>query len=95
MLVCGGAANIYVDCSLVDLEALTNDSAYSYRQCDRNVECVKTAGNSLWCTGPKMPDCYVYDHKVSQEFQPVAEVFNTGSKINYGHDAFSVMSSAN
>ena len=66
VLVCGGAADIYVDC-----KKQYNSSAMS---CDRNIECVITAGNAKWCTGPKMKDCYIYDPYFTQDFQLVTKV---------------------
>jgi Kelch motif/Galactose oxidase, central domain len=50
-LVCGGARTTYAGCSV------KNGNTF----CDRNAECVKTAGGSLWCTGPKTDACYTYD----------------------------------
>jgi hypothetical protein len=29
--------------------------------CDRNADCIKTAGDSLWCTGPKINECFYYE----------------------------------
>ena len=76
MLVCGGAADIYVDC-----KKQYNSSAMS---CDRNIECVTTAGNAKWCTGPKMKDCYIYDPYFTQDFQIVTKVnfFNKLRQLN-------------
>ena len=28
--------------------------------CSRNAECVQSAGGSMWCTGPKITSCFVY-----------------------------------
>ena len=57
---------MYVDC-----KKQYNSSAMS---CDRNIECVTTAGNAKWCTGPKMKDCYTYDPYFTQDFQLVTKV---------------------
>ena len=29
--------------------------------CSKNVECVTTPGDTKWCTGPKIPDCYSFN----------------------------------
>ena len=65
-MVCGGAADTYVDCK--------NDFNSTSMTCDRNIECVTTTGNAQWCTGPKMKDCYVFEPYFSEEFLPVAKV---------------------
>ncbi len=51
-VVCGGAKMEYVDCV---------KPPSSGHVCDRNIECVKTAGGTKWCTGPKTKECYTYD----------------------------------
>jgi len=50
-VVCGGARTTYASC--------TKKAVGTY--CSRNAECIKTAGGSLWCTGPKVNACYIYD----------------------------------
>ena len=41
----------YVDCSRHFEGSL---------DCQRNIECVETNGGSMWCTGPKIKQCYTY-----------------------------------
>ena len=51
-LVCGGATEAYQDCS-----KLPGDK----KVCSKNVECVITAGETRWCSGPKTTDCYTFN----------------------------------
>lgn len=50
-IVCGGGRMDYIECTETDGE----------RICQKNIECVSTAGNAQWCTGPKLGDCFSYD----------------------------------
>ena len=34
--------------------------------CQRNADCVTSAGQSIWCTGPKTGACYVYDRYLTR-----------------------------
>ena len=65
-MVCGGAAKTYVDC----------DRTRFSQTCQRNVECITTAGGAEWCSGPKMKECYVYNPFITETFQPVFKVFS-------------------
>ncbi len=58
-IVCGGANEEYVDCR--------KHTEGSYK-CDRNIECVKTKGDTEWCTGPKIADCYSYEPDVKKVY---------------------------
>jgi hypothetical protein len=55
-LVCGGARSTYAGCEFRKPGA---------NFCDRNADCVTTAGGSLWCTGPKIADCFHFDRYVT------------------------------
>ena len=57
-VVCGGARTTYEGCKE------KSDAQY----CSRNAECVKTAGGSLWCTGPKTNACYIYDRYMKRDW---------------------------
>ena len=48
-IACGGGVMEYVECHKNEEESMN---------CDRNIECVETAGGSRWCTGPKIKQCY-------------------------------------
>ena len=67
---------MYVDCRK---NFNQNDSSLS---CDRNLECVTTAGGSKWCSGPKLKECYVFDERFSQTFEEVARVILQGRQGN-------------
>ena len=56
--VCGGARTFYKDCT----------AKVSGNYCLRNAECVTTAGNALWCTGPKITTCHVYDRYLTRSW---------------------------
>ena len=56
--VCCGARGKYTAC-------ITKNGA---NYCKRNAECVSTAGNSLWCTGPKISTCHIYDRYLSKSW---------------------------
>jgi hypothetical protein len=49
--VCGGAVNMYTDCSMNSVG----------KTCAKNADCITSEGGTLWCTGPKISDCYVYN----------------------------------
>ena len=51
-LICGGATESYVDCQVAESGA---------KRCERNTQCVTTAGGTEWCTGPKSRDCLEFD----------------------------------
>jgi hypothetical protein len=56
--ICGGARTFYRDC------AAKNSANF----CARNAECVTTAGGALWCTGPKIASCFVYDRYLTKSW---------------------------
>jgi hypothetical protein len=51
-VVCGGAQEDYDGC---------NVKANGLRMCTHNANCVITAGETKWCSGPKTAQCYVLD----------------------------------
>lgn len=55
-VVCGGAQTSYRNCR----------DQNTAKYCSRNAECVKSAGGSLWCTGPKTSTCYIFDRYASR-----------------------------
>lgn len=61
-IVCGGGVMEYVDC-VKHVEG-SND-------CDRDIECVTTAGAARWCTGPKTNKCYTYDPYFTKDWSYV------------------------
>ena len=56
--VCGGARSAYRDCT----------TKVTANYCQRNAECVTTAGEAMWCTGPKIKSCYVYDRYITRSW---------------------------
>ena len=56
--ICGGARTVYTGCTAKSIGNV----------CARNSECVTTAGGSLWCTGPKISTCFVYDRYVTRSW---------------------------
>jgi hypothetical protein len=58
--VCGGARNMYADCSV-------NSRG---RTCARNADCITSLGGSMWCTGPKISECYVYSQYPDNKWTP-------------------------
>jgi len=56
--VCGGARTTYKNCEAKD----------GINYCSKNTECVKTTGGALWCTGPKINECYTYDATVTRNW---------------------------
>jgi hypothetical protein len=56
--VCGGARTTYDSC------IRSNTAQY----CQRNAQCVTSAGGSLWCTGPKTGACYTYDRYLKKSW---------------------------
>jgi hypothetical protein len=53
-----GPRSLYREC------AAKNSANY----CLRNAECVTTAGGALWCTGPKISSCLVYDRYLTKSW---------------------------
>ena len=56
--ICGGATTVYVDCTAKN----------SGNLCNRNVDCVTSAGGSSWCTGPKIAKCFIYDRYLTKSW---------------------------
>ena len=72
-MVCGGAAKTYVDC----------DRTKFSQTCERNVECITTAGGAEWCSGPKTKDCYVYNPFITESFEPKFKVLILIENTNF------------
>ena len=51
-VVCGGATTLYRNCKVYPGDK---------KICENNLECVKTAGEAEWCTGPKTDACYTFN----------------------------------
>jgi hypothetical protein len=56
--ICGGARTVYAGCTAKSTGNL----------CTRNADCVTTVGGSSWCTGPKIPTCFVYDRYLTRNW---------------------------
>lgn len=64
-IVCGGGFEGYVDCSIHEERSTF---------CEKNIECIKTKGGTLWCTGPRTNLCYSYDALVTKAWTVVAKL---------------------
>ncbi len=56
-IACGGARFGYTDC---------RKHLEGSNKCATNTRCIETKGGALWCTGPKIDECYTYDPYVTK-----------------------------
>ena len=45
--------------------------------CQRNAECITSSGSSLWCTGPKIGTCFVFDRRIARTWTTADVSFRT------------------